>query len=73
MDTAGEQAEPEAVYQVTALRITCPRPDCDGVLSGPNGTVLIVRQDNFRAGQVVVCGECGRPFRLPAIIDELSG
>lgn len=72
MPTAEEEAEPEAIYQVAALRIICPRPDCNGVLSGPNGTVLIVRHDSFRAGQVIVCAECGRPYRLPAIIDQLA-
>ena len=72
MTTAGGQAEPEAIYQVTALRIACPRPDCNGVLSGPNGTVMIVRQDSYRAGQVIPCADCGRPYRLPAIIDQLA-
>ena len=72
MATVGAQAEPEAYYQVAALTITCPRPDCNGVLSGPNGTALIVRQDSFRAGQVILCADCGRPYRLPAIIDQLA-
>jgi hypothetical protein len=72
MPTADRHAEPEAHYQIAALRITCPWPGCPGVLTGPNGTALIVRQDSFRAGQVVVCPECGRPYRLPDIIDQLS-
>lgn len=62
---------PVAEYEVMAVRICCPRDDCDGVLLGPNGSTVIVLADGFRPGQVVPCGECGRPFALPTILDEL--
>lgn len=61
---------PEANYEITALRITCPH--CGGALLGRNGTSLIVRHDGHRPGETVTCKDCGRPYRLPAIIDLLG-
>lgn len=72
MGSAYKDVAPEAAYQVAAVRITCPHATCQAVFTGPNGTTLIVRRNGLRAGEVRPCQDCGRPSRLPPIVDELG-
>ncbi|MGE3272488.1 MAG: hypothetical protein AB7P40_27330, partial [Chloroflexota bacterium] len=64
---SSDTVAPIAAYRIAALRIDCPRDDCDGGLLGANGTTLIVRADGHHGGKVVACDECARQFVLPAV------